>query len=296
MTMRMSAGFLLFAMNVALTNLGGADRIGASSADPLVSLTRPDKSGHNPPERTGWNPPTYSHQNAVSDETWRTSINKQLDASLARLQAEGNKQPAALLGTIWGKETFDPASSPAFTAPVVSGKQEQQTMIARLLQERGLPAGLTSVVAVESAFNPLALSPKGARGLWQLMPATARRYGLRVEPEADERIDALKSTHAAAAYIKDLYGQFQDWPLVLAAYNAGEDRVARAMARTGARDFWTLKSRGALPEETLGYVPAVISKLTGPLAAVGEETIRTSISRENRTARGRVAYASARTE
>ncbi|MBI4165533.1 MAG: lytic transglycosylase domain-containing protein [Acidobacteria bacterium] len=165
-------------------------------------------------------------------------------------------------------------------------------MISRILQDSGLPPVLTSVVAVESAFNPLALSPKGARGLWQLMPATARRYGLKVEWNDDERTNPLKSTRAAAAYMKDLFAQFQDWPLALAAYNAGEDRVARAMTRTGARDFWTLRRRGALPEETLHYVPTVLEKLVDPPDApeAGPPASPTSAS-NNETPAGRIAYA-----
>jgi membrane-bound lytic murein transglycosylase D len=153
------------------------------------------------------------------------------------------------------------------------------------------------VVAVESNFNPLALSPKGARGLWQLMPETARRYGLLVEPLKDERTDPVKSTFAAAAYMKDLYTQFQDWPLALAAYNAGEDRVARAMSRTGARDFWTLRRRAALPDETLRYVPAVLAKVEsrpfqfGNAARSSVESAAPSVTMGAPRIRGQFLYA-----
>jgi membrane-bound lytic murein transglycosylase D len=165
-------------------------------------------------------------------------------------------------------------------------------MVARLLQDQGLPPGLTSVVAVESAFNPLALSPKGARGLWQLMPDTARRYGLRVEWNDDERTNPLKATRAAAAYMKDLFAQFQDWPLALAAYNAGEDRVSRALTQTGAQDFWTLRRRRALPAETLQYVPAVLEKLESPLdAPVTEHATSSDAPGHSESPAGRIAYA-----
>ncbi len=132
-------------------------------------------------------------------------------------------------------------------------------MIDILLGQQGLPAGLLSIVRVESGFNPVALSPKGAAGLWQLMPDTARRYGLAVDAREDERLDPPKETVAAAAYLRDLYARFRSWPLVLAAYNAGEERVQQAMDRLGTRDFWTLSSALALPEETRCYVPRVLS-------------------------------------
>ena len=203
------------------------------------------------------------------------------------------EQPGGLVGVTWGHGAIGPTFESQVTTPGGSDKHGTQTVIARLLQEHGLPPNLTSVVAVESAFNPLALSPKGARGLWQLMPGTARRYGLKVEPHEDERTNPLKSTNAAAAYIKDLYTQFRDWPLVLAAYNAGEDRVARAMARTGARDFWTLRRHSALPQETLQYVPAVLTKLDEPLPTP-QFQIPGSVAPngENDSNEGRVAYAS----
>jgi membrane-bound lytic murein transglycosylase D len=97
--------------------------------------------------------------------------------------------------------------------------------------------------------------------MWQLMPATARRYGLRVDGERDERADVDKSTRAAALYLRDLHLQFQDWLLALAAYNAGEARVQKAVTRAGTADFWSLSNRGHLPEETRKYVPAVLAAM-----------------------------------
>lgn len=128
----------------------------------------------------------------------------------------------------------------------------------RIFREEGLPLELLSIAKVESNFNPLALSPKGARGLWQFMPATARRYGLRVDVLRDDRLDGGKSTRAAARYLRDLHMQFKDWPLALAAYNAGEDAVQRAIQRTGDTNFWTLSSARQLPRETRLYVPSIL--------------------------------------
>jgi len=130
---------------------------------------------------------------------------------------------------------------------------------ARIFAEEGVPVELLVVAEIESAFNPLALSPKGARGPWQLMPATAVRFGLRVNERTDDRIHPERSTRAAARYLRELYALFGDWLLALAAYNAGEQRVTNAIERGGTRDFWQLAQRRLLPDETRRYVPAVLN-------------------------------------
>ena len=136
-----------------------------------------------------------------------------------------------------------------------------------IFREFGVPVALLKVAQVESNWNPLALSPKGAFGLWQLMPATARRYGLRVDGASDDRADTEKATRAAARYLRDLHEQFGDWALALAAYNAGEEAVERAMERGASRDFWSLSQRKLLPAETRAYVPAVFR----PVDPIGTE-------------------------
>ena len=103
------------------------------------------------------------------------------------------------------------------------------------LRDYRLPKGLEYLPVIESAYMPLETSRSGAHGIWQFMPDTAREYGLRVDWWVDERADPQKSTQAAAAYLNDLYREFNDWPLVLAAYNAGPGRVRRAMDSTGAK-------------------------------------------------------------
>ena len=132
-------------------------------------------------------------------------------------------------------------------------------ILTRILIEEKLPLEVLSVALVESGFNPLARSSKGARGIWQLMPDTARRYGLTVAPGDDPRIHPERATRAAARYLQDLYGMFGDWGLALAAYNAGEGRVERAIERAGARDFNELARRKLLPLETRNYVQAVLA-------------------------------------
>ncbi len=133
------------------------------------------------------------------------------------------------------------------------------TFIEDILKANALPPKLAAVVMVESAGDPKALSAKGARGLWQLMPDTARRYGLRVDDQIDERVDLVKSTFAAVRYLSDLYETFRDWPLALAAYNYGENRIQKLMDRTGIRRFSEMAAKRLLPAETAQYVPAVLS-------------------------------------
>ena len=122
----------------------------------------------------------------------------------------------------------------------------------------GVPADLAWMAEVESAFNPRARSPAGARGLFQLMPETAQAFGLRTWLP-DERTDPEKSARAAAQLLRHLHDRFGDWPLALAAYNAGEGRVGRALAGRQARQFAEIEP--ALPAETRLYVPKVYATI-----------------------------------
>lgn len=132
-------------------------------------------------------------------------------------------------------------------------------LVEPILRSHGVPSELFAVMVVESGGSALALSPKGARGPWQLMPDTARRYGLRVDQLRDDRIDLFRATDAAAQYLHDLYGQFGDWKLALAAYNTGEINVQSAIQRAGSHDFDQLANLRMLPLETRNYVPRVWS-------------------------------------
>jgi len=130
-------------------------------------------------------------------------------------------------------------------------------MIRDVFRAHGLPEDLAFVAMIESGFNPRAVSRAGAKGLWQFMAGTARRYGLRVDQWVDERLDPEKSTTAAAAYLRDLYHQFGSWALAKAAYNAGEVKVTRAIRAVGTNDFWTLARSRFLRRETKDFVPAI---------------------------------------
>jgi membrane-bound lytic murein transglycosylase D len=121
----------------------------------------------------------------------------------------------------------------------------------------GLPEDLVFTAMIESGFNPVAVSRAGAKGLWQFMAPTARRYGLRVDRWLDERLDPEKATVAAARYLKDLYAMFGSWHLAQAAYNAGEARVQRAIQSAGTDDFWELARTRLLKDETKQFVAAI---------------------------------------
>jgi len=156
-------------------------------------------------------------RNAASDETWRRKV----------------------------------AQHPA---PAAASKYVPK--LKEVFASEGVPSELIWIAEVESSFNPKAQSPVGARGLFQFMPATAKHYGLSTFP-FDERTNPEKSARAAARYLKNLHGRFRDWPLAIAAYNAGEGRIGRLLAKSDSQTFDAISSK--LPAETRLYVPKVLA-------------------------------------
>src|SRR5262245_58600985 len=134
-------------------------------------------------------------------------------------------------------------------------------MIHQVFAEEGLPQDLAMIAFIESSFLPMARSNKMAHGIWQFMPRTGRQYGLRSNGIVDERRDPEKSTRAAARYLAYLHEIFGDWYLAMAAYNAGEGKILRAMDRTNARDFWQLSATSAIRKQTKNYVPAFLASV-----------------------------------
>jgi membrane-bound lytic murein transglycosylase D len=134
-----------------------------------------------------------------------------------------------------------------------------RNMISATLKQEGVPQDLIYLAQAESGFHPLAVSRVGARGIWQFMASRARGYGLSHNPYVDDRQDPEKSTRAAARHLKDLYNQFGDWYLAMAAYNSGPGTVQAAVKRTGYADFWELYRRNVLPKETRNYVPIILA-------------------------------------
>lgn len=134
-------------------------------------------------------------------------------------------------------------------------------MFSRIFREEGLPQDLIYFGLIESNYSTRAYSRAKAKGMWQFISWTGRKYGLRVDWWVDERSDPEKSTRAACRYIKDLYGMFNDWYLVLAAYNSGEGRISRMLKRYPDFDYWDFCRKRKLPRETRGYVPAILAAI-----------------------------------
>ena len=132
-------------------------------------------------------------------------------------------------------------------------------MMVRILKQEGVPQDLIYLAQAESGFQPTAVSRAGARGIWQFMSSRARGYGLQRSLWVDDRQDPEKSTRAAAQHLRDLYGQFGDWYLAMAAYNSGPGTVQAAVRRTGYADFWELYRRNVLPKITRNYIPIILA-------------------------------------
>lgn len=132
-------------------------------------------------------------------------------------------------------------------------------MMKDILRKKDVPENIVFLSLIESGFNPYAYSVARAAGPWQFIASTARRYGLEINWWKDERRDPVKSTFAAADYLKDLYGMFGSWNLAMAAYNAGEGRIQKAMKRSNADNYWELLGTKHIRPETKDYVPKFIA-------------------------------------
>jgi hypothetical protein len=200
----------------------------------------------------------HSKLNDTADSVLAQSIQQMAEAAEMSMPSHDLATPESLIGEF--EQHYRP-ERPTGITNAVRRLDQLRPSVNPILGSEGVPLELASVILVESGGRTNALSPKGALGLWQLMPSTAIRYGLRVEAGSDERMDIDKATRAAARYLNDLYQQFGSWPLALAAYNFGEDRLQRVIDRAGTRDFLQLSRQKLLPQETRSYVPAVLSAM-----------------------------------
>jgi membrane-bound lytic murein transglycosylase D len=132
-------------------------------------------------------------------------------------------------------------------------------LIQRILEEEGVPQELIHLAQAESGFLPRAVSRKAAVGMWQFVAWRGQQYGLLRSRYTDDRLDPEKATRAAARHLRDLYKEFGDWYLAIAAYNCGPGVVEKAVQRTGYADYWELRARRVLPAETTNYVPIILA-------------------------------------
>ena len=256
----------LFVLSFLLISLRGL--AGAGEVDPVLSSTletpvsgtpvvavAPVQEGESPgppePASPGWDAPLPSKDGAGDLIRQGLSVEGAADSSLPPFPVETNGAVQHFV------ERFQTGSRREVVGRWLDRSTRYLGMIRQVLRKKGLPEDLAFTAMVESGFNPLAVSRAGAKGLWQFMEHTARRYGLRVDRWVDERLDPEKSTEAAAEYLKDLFAQFGHWFLAQAAYNAGEVKVARAVERARTNDFWTLARGRLLREETKQFVPQI---------------------------------------
>ena len=128
-----------------------------------------------------------------------------------------------------------------------------------ILKEKNVPEEIVFLPLIESGFSPNAYSPARAAGYWQFIASTAKRYGLEINWWKDERRDPVKSTVAAANYLNDLYEMFGSWNLAMAAYNAGEGKILKALNKAKTDDYWSLLKTNQIKSETKDYVPKFIA-------------------------------------
>jgi len=132
-------------------------------------------------------------------------------------------------------------------------------MITKIFSEEGVPPELIRLAQAESGFMPRAVSVAAAKGMWQFVKFRGNQYGLMQTAWTDDRLDPEKATRAAAHHLHDLFNEFHDWYLAMAAYNCGPGVIEKAVERTGYADFWELRARKVIPAETANYVPIILA-------------------------------------
>jgi membrane-bound lytic murein transglycosylase D len=176
-----------------------------------------------------------------------------------QVAATASQLPLTVNDTVLAYITYFSGRGHRTVVDAIQRSGRYRPMIVRILDEEGLPQELIHLAQAESGFYPRAVSRMAADGMWQFVKFRGNEYGLKQTPYTDDRMDPEKATRAAAHHLHDLYSEFGDWYLALAAYNCGPNAVEDAVRRTGYADFWELRSRGVLPAETTNYVPIILA-------------------------------------
>ena len=241
------------------------DRI-VEGVDRLNIDTVPGETAHNgeKPENTekAETEPEQKSEPAPIDET--NELTPSADAKLkakaqAEVKATHSDLPLMMTDQVAGYIAYFSGRGRGVFERAFARSGRYREMMIPILRQEGVPQDLIYLAQAESGFHPLAVSRAGARGIWQFMGSRARGYGLSRNMWIDDRQDPEKSTRAAARHLKDLYNQFGDWYLAMAAYNSGPGTVQAAVKRTGYADFWELYHRNVLPRETRNYVPIILA-------------------------------------
>ncbi len=242
------------------TEIRSDDRVQHELERVLEGVNRPELAAlqsDNPPPQQKAEPAPIDEVNDVTPPTVDPNVKARAEAEI---KATHSDLPLMLTDPVAGFiNYFSTTKGHETLQHALERGGRYREMIESTLREEGVPEELIYLAQAESGFHPLALSRVGARGMWQFMASRARGYGLQHNLWVDERQDPEKSTRAAAHHLKDLYNQFGDWYLAMAAYNSGPGTVQSAVRRTGYADFWELYKRNVLPKETRNYVPIILA-------------------------------------
>lgn len=192
----------------------------------------------------------------IKNPLFSVTFNKSMTASNSSFKTDPVQRIKINPGIEKFSSVYNQANTKLFKQ-INERNQQHFTIMDRVFLQYDLPVQLKYLAVVESKLKSTAISGCGAKGYWQLMPATAKLFGLKITAQQDDRTNCYKSTMAAAKYLKELYAKFNDWLLVIAAYNGGAGTVYKAIKKSGSRDFWKLQY--FLPRECRIHVKKYIS-------------------------------------